>query len=83
MLETFNGNQPTTLKKALSTIIFSTAEAFRFKSVANALMAIIGTTKTMNSALYEDDVKNWQTLSQKALRNDAPAVKKINIAKKY
>lgn len=66
-LQNFNNANAVNLKKSLSTIIFTTAEAFRFKSVATAFCKILGTQSSMNSSLYENDVKNWASLSMQAL----------------
>lgn len=82
-LHNFDGSKPVTLKKTLSTIIFSTSEAFRFKNVAKNVHDILETEHAMNSLHYEDDVKNWASLSSQALQGKVEAIQKVNIAKKF
>lgn len=82
-LQNFDGSKPVNLKKPLATIIFSTSEAFRFKSVAKNLYEIIETSNNMDSFTYEDDVKNWASLSTQALQETKDIIKKVNIAKKF
>jgi len=76
------GQNLNALKKILSKTIFVTSEALRFKPISEAIAQGIKDSKDINAPIFMDDIKNWNTLSKKAIAGDANSMRLIDIAKR-